>query len=80
MSGSSALTVTDCPLTCNGTDVAISFASLNGCNYTLQYKNTLADANWVSLTPSTPGTGAVLTLHDTYDGSTPTRFYRVNVN
>ncbi len=64
----------------NGADVAISFASLTNCNYLLQYKNTLLDANWTSITPSTPGTGGVLTLHDTYDGTQPTRFYRVNVN
>ena len=64
----------------NGTDVAISFASLTGCNYTLQYKNTLLDATWTPINPATPGTGGVLTLHDTYDGTQPTRFYRVNVN
>jgi len=57
-------------------NVSLSFPSLTGLNYTLQYKNLLSDSNWTTLTPSTPGTGATLTLHDT-NALPATRFYRI---
>lgn len=58
------------------TNVSVSFQSLTGLNYTLQYKNLLTDPAWNSLTPSTAGNNSPLTLHDT--NSLPTlRFYRI---
>ncbi|HXD01154.1 MAG TPA: immunoglobulin domain-containing protein, partial [Verrucomicrobiae bacterium] len=58
------------------TNVSISFPSMIGLNYTLEYKNLLTDPGWNLLSPSTPGTGGLLTLHDT--NSLPLfRFYRI---
>ncbi len=62
-------------ITAAGGTAGISFQSLNGLNYVLEYKNHLADAAWTSLTP-VPGNGGTLTLTDTSAG-VPTRFYRV---
>jgi hypothetical protein len=64
-------------LTVVGSTASISFQSLSGLNYTLEYKNRLADAAWTSLTP-VPGNGATLTLSDP-SANVPTRFYRVRV-
>ena len=58
------------------TNVSISFPSMIGLNYTLEYKNLLTDPGWNLLSPSTPGSGGLLTLHDT--NSLPVfRFYRI---
>jgi hypothetical protein len=61
----------------SATNVAVSFQSLIGLNYTLQFKNSVTDPSWTSVTTATPGTGGILTLYDT-NGLPPLRFYRVN--
>ncbi|HZQ45513.1 MAG TPA: immunoglobulin domain-containing protein, partial [Verrucomicrobiae bacterium] len=59
------------------TNVAVSFQSILGLNYTLQYKDSATAAAWNSILPATPGTGGVLTLTDT-NGLPAMRIYRVN--
>ena len=44
-------------------------------SYVLQFKNSLADANWTPL-PAMPGNGGLLMLTDT-NATAPHRFYRV---
>jgi len=56
----------------------ISFSTLTGSNYVLEYKNILSDASWIPLPPSVVGNGQVMSLSDT-NASTPTRFYRVHL-
>jgi uncharacterized repeat protein (TIGR01451 family) len=57
-------------------NVSVSFPSVLGLNYTLEYKNLLTDPGWTILSPSSPGTGGPLTLHDT--NTLPAlRFYRI---
>jgi T5SS/PEP-CTERM-associated repeat protein len=56
---------------------AVSFASLNGLIYVVEYKNQLLDVNWIPLS-ATPGTGGSLTVRD-LSANVPTRFYRVRV-
>jgi len=57
-----------------GNTFSVSFASESGLTYTLQYKNSLSDANWTD-GPSIVGDGTVKTLTDVSDESA--RFYRV---
>lgn len=58
------------------TNAAVSFNSLSGVQYTLQYKNSLSDPQWQSLPPPLAGTGSSLTLTDT-NPPLAQRFYRV---
>ncbi len=62
------------------TNVAISLPSVNGLNYTLEYKNNLTDTNWNSILPALIGNGTNILLQDTNGPAFPTRFYRVLVN
>ncbi len=55
-----------------------SVATISGKNYTLQYKNTLSQTNWTSLTPVS-GDGTLKTLTDS-TATVSNRFYRVMVN
>jgi hypothetical protein len=62
----------------SGQTFTVSFATIPGKSYLLQYKNSLNDAAWTSLS-SIPGTGGIRTLTDPF--ATPnTRFYRVSVS
>lgn len=54
----------------------ITFTTVNGQNYTLEFKNTLSDATWTAILPSVTGSVSVMTLRDT-TVTVPTRFYRV---
>ena len=54
--------------------VTMKFNSLTCVTYEVQYKNSLLDPSWSSLTTVT-GTGGVITVNDTVSG--PMRFYRV---
>jgi len=56
----------------------ISFSTISGLNYTLEYKDSFSDAAWTPV-DSQPGTGAVVTIPDPAPGS-PTRFYQVRVH
>ncbi|MEO6034368.1 MAG: protease pro-enzyme activation domain-containing protein [Verrucomicrobiota bacterium] len=62
------------------TNVAISLPSMAGINYTLEYKDSLADASWTPIFPFVPGDGNVIVLHDSSGFIAPSRFYRVNCN
>jgi hypothetical protein len=57
----------------------LSFPTVEGKSYTVQYKNTLSDPTWTDLVPpgSVPGTGGLLTIHDPTAAGQPMRFYRV---
>ena len=55
----------------------ISFPTVAGLSYTLEYKAAFADANWTGLT-TTSGTGDVLTIQDTQPGA-DMRLYRLRV-
>jgi uncharacterized repeat protein (TIGR01451 family) len=59
-----------------GTNFTLSVTSVTGVSYTLQYKNSLSDTNWISILPPSSGTGATLLLQD--PSAMPSRrFYRV---
>ncbi len=65
-------------VTRNASNVDILFTTVAGTSYTLEFKNSLATAEWTPL-GSIPGTGAPATLSDSAVAE-PTRFYRVRVN
>jgi hypothetical protein len=56
--------------------IQITFNTLPGQNYQVQFKNNLADSSWTSLGGSIPGTGSPQTVSDDMTGS-PQRFYRL---
>ena len=57
--------------------VAISFPSLVGLNYAIEYKNSLTDPDWLLLEVRA-GSGAVETVEDP-GARVPSRFYRILV-
>jgi hypothetical protein len=57
----------------------ISFPSVSGKSYAVQYKNSLADPAWTTL-QTIAGTGFNLTINDPDSARHPTRFYRVMVS
>jgi ligand-binding SRPBCC domain-containing protein len=61
------------------TNVIVSVMSVNGLNYTLEYKNSALDADWTPIAPSTPGTGGVIDLPDDTVPAT-SRLYRVRAD
>ncbi len=60
----------------SGTTLNLSFPTVSGYSYTVQYKNSLADSVWQTLT-TVPGTGSTATATDTTGGAGANRFYRV---
>jgi hypothetical protein len=60
-----------------GANMVISFPTETGFSYQVQYKNTLADANWTDLGAALDGNGSVQTMSDPASGSQ--RFYHVKV-
>ncbi len=62
------------------TNVALTLNSAIGLNYTLEYKNSLTDAEWTPILPPVIGTGNPIVLQDTNGAVLPSRFYRVNCN
>jgi hypothetical protein len=60
-------------------NVVVSSTSSPAGHYTLQYKNSLTDTQWLPLTAPQPGTGSTLSLIDT-NAPGPRRFYRVLAN
>jgi chitodextrinase len=58
-----------------GTTFTLSVPTQIGFNYTLEYKNSFAGANWTSL-QTIGGTGGTITLTDT-TATNAMRFYRV---
>src|SRR5262249_32737354 len=65
--------LTNPTLTPNG--FSVSVPTQNGKAYSLEYKNSLSDANWIAPTPVN-GTGGLLNLTDQSSARTA-RFYRV---
>ena len=61
----------------SGANVNLSFPSVTGYTYQLQYKNNLTDASWSNLGAAANGTGSTIVLTDTH--ALPNRFYRVSV-
>ncbi len=61
-----------------GPAVNVTFTTVAGFGFTLQYNDTLSAPTWTTVT-SQPGAGAVLTLTDP-TATVPTRFYRVRLN
>src|SRR5579883_556308 len=60
----------------NGTTISVTFDSLLGPHYLLEYTDSLAAPVWTSLTQIVSGSGAPLTLTDT-NAVPAARFYRV---
>lgn len=60
-----------------GHNFSVLVSTALGANYTLQYKNTLADADWKDA-EALPGTGSAITLTDS-TATSAARFYRVRV-
>ena len=58
--------------------VQISFDSLPGCSYQLQFKNNLTDDSWTSLDEVLSGDGASMSVYDD-SGGQPHRFFRLLV-
>jgi hypothetical protein len=58
-----------------GTTLNLSFPSVTGYGYTVQYKNNITDATWTTLTTRS-GTGSIITVTDS-TSSNAHRFYRV---
>jgi hypothetical protein len=56
--------------------VTVTWTSLNGKKYRLQYKDSWADANWTDLLPDVSATGTTTTRTNAVN-TTTRRFYRV---
>jgi len=61
-----------------GTTASITFTTVSGLTYTVQYKNHLDDSVWTAILPSVSGTGSQMTVNDTA-ATAGTRFYRVRI-
>src|SRR5207249_3113153 len=57
-------------------NIRLSFPSQTGRSYAVEYKASLADGTWLTLT-TVPGNGGMLTVTDALTASS--RFYRVRV-
>jgi hypothetical protein len=56
--------------------ISLSFPSIKGTSYTVQYKNSLADPAWIDL-ETVVGTGGNVTITDPAAALRPSRFYQV---
>jgi hypothetical protein len=59
-----------------GNQVTLSFATVAGLTYTLEYKDRLADPTWGSLSPTVAGDGTVKSVSQ--PAGQPARFYRLS--
>jgi len=57
----------------------VSFATVSGGTYVLEYKHALTNGNWSEILPGVAGDGAVKTLTDAF-ATNSQRLYRVRVN
>ena len=62
-----------------GSDVTISFGTVLGMNYQVQYNSDLVSGTWLVLTNGVTGTGGVLPIVDLNAASLTQRFYRVKL-
>jgi hypothetical protein len=60
----------------NNSQIQISFDTLPGQHYQVQFKDNLADSSWTSLGGTVSGNGSSTTVSDDMTGS-PRRFYRL---
>jgi hypothetical protein len=63
-------------ITANEGAAAITWSSIAGRTYRVQYKNNLTDANWTDLSPDVTATGVTASKTDNV-GTQPRRFYQV---
>jgi len=61
-----------------GSSNIISFTSVTGLTYTLEFKNQLDETNWTEIPPPVTGTGSALSLPDP-QATVPARFYRLRI-
>lgn len=61
----------------SGTNVVVSFQTMSGFNYQVQYKTNLTDPAWNSLGSAIPGNNALQSV--TNPATSITRFYRVQI-
>ena len=70
-------------ITKNANSAVVSWPSQTGVSYRMQWKNTMTDPTWISITPDFTGTGSTMNWLDdgTQTGGLPStqRFYRVTV-
>jgi energy-converting hydrogenase Eha subunit E len=60
-----------------GQAFSISVPTVGGASYTLEYKNSFTDPDWIAA-QTLPGTGTLITLTDN-TATGPARFYRIRV-
>jgi hypothetical protein len=60
----------------SGANLTFSFTAAAGISYTVEYKENIDDAEWITL-ETVSGDGSVVTITDSLTAS-PTRFYRVS--
>jgi len=61
----------------SGSDVLISFTSIAGQFYRLEYTDSLSPALWITAVDSVPGTGNIVTASHPGGAGARTRFYRI---
>jgi hypothetical protein len=59
-----------------GNTATLTFNSISGLVYTLEYKDWFTNLNWTVIPPGATGMGGILLLQDT-NATVPNRFYRV---
>jgi hypothetical protein len=62
----------------SGNNASLSFPTVSGLSYTLEYKITLSDAAWIPILPGIVGNGGPGTLSDPA-ATNATRFYRIHI-
>ncbi len=65
-------------VTRTGSTARISFPTLQGQRYTVEYRNSAATGSWTAL-PSVTGTGSLMTVNDT-GATVPVRVYRLRMD
>ncbi len=58
-------------------DVQVSFTTVSGSSYTVEYQTSLGSPSWIPLSTHLQGTGGVLTVLDLQGALRPIAFYRV---
>lgn len=61
----------------SGTNIVVSFQTMSGFNYQVQYKTKLTDPSWIPLSSPLPGNNALQSVAD--PTTSVTRFYRVQI-
>jgi len=62
----------------SGSNATVTFTTVVGLSYTLEYKSSFSDASWTPL-GTVPGTGSNRILNDSA-ATVPTRFYRIHAD